>query len=110
MFAVTGKIYSIDKVEFNNKSYLRMVIKKKKNDKEIVMCFLIFKDAVIDQYKKRLYGMGDYVETKFFIKANEHKDRYYNNLFVDKITILRKAKKNTMNMFEQTDSSLSDFE
>jgi hypothetical protein len=103
MFAVTGKIWSVDKIEFNDKNFLRMVVKKKRNDKEIMLCFLIFKEDVMKQYKEGYFGMGDYVETKFYIKANQQKDRYYNNLFVEKISVLRKKKSKSLNMFDSNE-------
>lgn len=110
MFAVTGKIWSIDSVNFQNKHYLRMVIHKKRKDKNIAMCFLIFKEPIIEDYEKKMFASADYVEIKFYIKANEYKDRYYNNLFVDKITLLRKAKNSsTLNMFTKTNEDLSSF-
>lgn len=110
MFAVTGKIWSIDKIDFDGRKYLRMVLKKKRHDKEISMCFLIFKESIIQQHNEGYFIGGDYVEAKFYIKANEFKDRYYNNLFVDKITLLKRAKSNaTMNMFEKVKTDLSDF-
>jgi hypothetical protein len=111
MFAVTGKIWSIDKVDFDNRKYLRMVLKKKRHDKEISLCFLVFKEAIIEQCNQGLFVGGDYVETKFYIKANEYKDRYYNNLFVDKITLLKRSKSHsTLNMFSKLDTDLSEFE
>lgn len=110
MFAVTGKIWSIDKVEFENKTYYRMVIKKKRHERELSMCFLIFKELVIKQYKDRYFTSGDTVETKFYIKANEFKDRFYNNLFVDKITVLKKSKSKTLNMFERQKDNPDSFE
>ena len=111
MFAVTGKIWSIDKVDFDNRKYLRMVLKKKRHDKEISLCFLIFKEEVIRQCNEGLFLGGDYIEAKFYIKANEYKDRYYNNLFVDKITLLKRSKAHsTLNMFEKIKTDLSSFE
>lgn len=111
MFAVTGKIWSIDKVDFDNRKYLRMVLKKKRHDKEISLCFLIFKEDVIRQCNERLFVGGDYVEAKFYIKANEYKDRYYNNLFIDKITLLKRSKSiSTLNMFDKMQTDLSEFE
>jgi len=110
MFAVTGKIWSIDSVKFQEKHYLRMVIHKKRKDKVVSMCFLIFKEPIIEDYNKRMFGNADYIEIKFYIKANEYKDRYYNNLFVDKITLLRRSKNaSTLNMFNRTDENLSNF-
>ena len=111
MFAVTGKIWSIDKVNYDNRGYLRMVLKKKRHDKEISLCFLIFKEEVIRQFNEGLFGGGDYIEAKFYIKANEYKDKYYNSLFVDKITLLKRAKSySTLNMFAKEKADLSEFE
>jgi hypothetical protein len=109
MFAVTGKIWSIDKVEFQNKTYYQMVVKKKRHDRELSMCFLIFKEEVIKQYKDRYFDSGDTVQIKFYIKANQFKDRWYNNLFVDKMSVLKKNKNRTLNMFEKNNDSLESF-
>ena len=111
MFAVTGKIWSIDKVQNENRSFLRLLLKKKKHDKELTLCFLIFKEQIIEQYRNRYVSGGDSVEIKFYIKTSEYGGKYYTNLFVEKITVLRKAKNNmTINMFDNADKDFSAFE
>jgi len=72
------------------------------------MCFLIFKEEVIKQYRDSYFGSADTVQIKFYIKANQFKDRWYNNLFVDKVTVLKKKNK-TLNMFEKQNDSLDSF-
>jgi hypothetical protein len=110
MFAVTGKIWSIDKVEYDNRSHLRLVVKKKRHEKEISLCFLIFKEAIIEQCNNGVFAGGDYIEIKFYIKSSEFKDKYYNNLFVDKITLLKRSKSHsTLNMFDKLKTDLSGF-
>ena len=110
MFAVTGKIWSIDKVEYDNRSHLRLVVKKKRHDKEISLCFLIFKESIIEQCNNGAFVGGDYIETKFYIKSSEFKDKYYNSLFVDKITLLKKSKSHsTINMFDKLKNDLTGF-
>lgn len=110
MFAVTGKVWSVDKVSFEDKNYLRLVIHKKHKDKKIALCFLIFKESIIADYQKKVFSNADSIEVKFYIKANEYKDRYYNNLFVNKITLLRKAKdSSTLNMFSSFNEDPKEF-
>ena len=103
MFAVTGKIWSVDKVEYNEKTSLQLVIKKKRKEQEISLCFGIFRDAIMQQFSSRELCGGDYVEVKFSVKSKEYKGKYYTNLYVDNITMLRKGSRNNINMFDATD-------
>jgi hypothetical protein len=103
MFAVTGKIWSVDKVEYNEKTSLQLVIKKKRKEQEISLCFGIYRDAIMQQFSSRELCGGDYVEVKFSVKSKEYKGKYYTNLYVDNITILRKGSRNNMNMFDVID-------
>ena len=103
MFAVTGKIWSVDKVEYNEKTSLQLVIKKKRKEQEISLCFGIYRDAIMQQFSSRELCGGDYVEVKFSVKSKEYKGKYYTNLYVDNITMLRKGSRNNMNMFDLID-------
>jgi hypothetical protein len=103
MFAVTGKIWSVDKVEYNEKTSLQLVIKKKRKEQEISLCFGIYRDAIMQQFSSRELCGGDYVEVKFSVKSKEYKGKYYTNLYVDNITMLRKGSRNNMNMFDVID-------
>ena len=103
MFAVTGKIWSVDKVEYNEKTSLQLVIKKKRKEQEVNFCFGIYRDAIMQLFNNREFCGGDYVEVKFSIKSREFKGKYYTNLYVDNITMLRKGSRNNINMFDSTD-------
>ena len=103
MFAVTGKIWSVDKVEYNEKTSLQLVIKKKRKEQEISLCFGIYRDAIMQLFSSRELCGGDYVEVKFSVKSKEYKGKYYTNLYVDNITMLRKGSRNNMNMFDVID-------
>jgi hypothetical protein len=103
MFAVTGKIWSIDKVEYNEKTSLQLVIKKKRKEQEISLCFGVYRDAIMQQFSSRELCGGDYVEVKFSVKSREYNGKYYTNLYVDNITMLRKGSRNNINMFDATD-------
>ena len=103
MFAITGKIWSVDKVEYNEKTSLQLVIKKKRKEQEISLCFGIYRDAIMQQFSSRELCGGDYVEVKFSVKSKEYKGKYYTNLYVDNITMLRKGSRNNMNMFDVID-------
>lgn len=103
MFSVKGKIWSLERVvsEEARSPYIRMVVKKKRYDKEFSLCFMIFKESIIEQYQNKYFAEGDSVDVKFYIKSKQFGDRYYTFMYVDKITVLRKAKGKTLNMFER---------
>jgi hypothetical protein len=111
MLAVIGKIWSIDKVQKNDRTFLRMLIKKKKHHKEIPLWFLICKDEIIELYQNKYFSIGDNIEIKFYIKTSEYADKYYTNLFVEKITLLKEAKNNMkINMFDNEEKDFSTFQ
>lgn len=100
MFAVTGKIWSVDKVQYNDKTSLQLVIKKKRKEQEISFCFGIYRDAIKEQFSNRELCGGDYVEVKFSVKSKEYNGKYYTNLYVENIVLLRKGSRNNINMFD----------
>ena len=103
MFAITGKIWSIDKVQYNDKTSLQLVIKKKRKEQEIALCFGVYREAIIQQFSSREFCGGDYIEVKFSVKSKEYNGKYYTNLSVDNIILLRKGSRNNINMFDTTD-------
>ena len=103
MFAITGKIWSLDKVEYNEKTSLQLVIKKKRKEQEISLCFGIFRDSIMQQFSNRELCGGDYIEVKFSVKSKDYKGKYYTNLYVENITLLRRGSRNNINMFDATD-------
>jgi len=100
MFAVTGKIWSVDKFQYNEKTSLQLVIKKKRKEQEISLCFGIYRDAIMQQFNSKELCGGDYVEVKFSVKSKEYNGKYYTNLYVENITMLRKGSRNNINMFD----------
>ena len=103
MFAVTGKIWSVDKIQYNEKTSLQLVIKKKRKEQEVVLCFGVYRDVIMQQFSSKELCGGDYVEVKFSVKSREYNGKYYTNLYVDNITMLRKGSRNNINMFDATD-------
>jgi hypothetical protein len=103
MFAVTGKIWSVDKFQYNDKTSLQLVIKKKRKEQEISLCFGIYRDAIMQQFSSKELCGGDYVEVKFSVKSKEYNGKYYTNLYVENITMLRKGSRNNINMFDAMD-------
>jgi hypothetical protein len=57
----------------------------------------------MELFNNREFCGGDYVEVKFSIKSKEFKGKYYTNLYVDNITMLRKGSRNNINMFDAAD-------
>jgi hypothetical protein len=57
----------------------------------------------MELFNSREFCGGDYVEVKFSIKSREFKGKYYTNLYVDNITMLRKGSRNNINMFDAAD-------
>jgi hypothetical protein len=57
----------------------------------------------MELFNNREFCGGDYVEVKFSIKSREFKGKYYTNLYVDNITMLRKGSRNNINMFDAAD-------
>lgn len=105
MFAVTGKIWSVDKMQYNEKTSLQLVIKKKKKDQEVSLCFGIYRDLIMQQFSKKEFCGGDYIEVKFSVKSKEYKGKYYTNLYVENIILLRKGSRNNINMFDSADEN-----
>jgi len=103
MFAVTGKIWSVDKFQYNEKTSLQLVIKKKRKEQEISLCFGIYRDAIMQQFSSKELCGGDYVEVKFSVKSKEYNGKYYTNLYVENIVLLRKGSRNNINMFDAMD-------
>ena len=77
---------------------------KKRNDKTIVISLLIFNEKIISQYFNRYFSSGDNVQINFYINAKPYQDKFYNNLFVEKLVVIKKGKSNSMNMFDQRNS------
>jgi hypothetical protein len=103
MFAITGKIWSVDKVQYNDKTSLQLVLKKKRKEQEISLCFGIYRDTIKEQFSNRELCGGDYVEVKFSVKSKEYNGKYYTNLYVENIVLLRRGSRNNINMFEASD-------
>ena len=57
----------------------------------------------MQQFSNREFCGGDYIEVKFSVKSKEYNGKYYTNLYVENIVMLRKGSRNNINMFEATD-------
>jgi hypothetical protein len=56
MFSIIGKIWSIDEVLYGNGFFLRLILKKKKNQEQYSINMVIFKKEIIEYYQNRLFS------------------------------------------------------
>lgn len=91
MFAIAGKIKSIELSKTKEGSdFAKLVLcKKKKEGGEYVVFFFVFKKDVVEDILSQNIKVGDYVEITFYIKGREDGSKITNNLYADKIAVLK---------------------
>jgi len=91
MFAVAG---TIKKIEFKNKSkeYFNLILTKKKGDSEYPLSFYVFNNELVKDFKDEKFIEGDNVEITFYIKGRENNGYVTNNLYADKVAVLKRNK------------------
>jgi hypothetical protein len=109
MFSIIGKIWSIDKIPYGDRFFLRLILKKKKTEQEFSISMVIFKKEIIEQYEKRNFSSGDTVKIDFNISAKQYSENYINNIYVQKIILKKRNGNSIMNIFDERNSRFSDF-
>lgn len=91
MFATTGTIQEITRVE-GKKPFYSLVLEKKRRTTKYKMLFCIFKDKLIEDIETNKIGKGSYVDVTFYIKGSENSTIIRNNLYATEMSIIRQKK------------------
>jgi hypothetical protein len=91
MFATTGTIEQITKVE-GKKTFYSVVVEKKRKTSKYKLLFYIFKDNLIEDIKSNKIDKGSYVDITFYIKGSETSGILRNHLYATEVCLI-KAKK-----------------
>jgi hypothetical protein len=91
MFATTGTIQAITKIE-GKKTFYSMVLEKKRKTTKYKLLFYIFKDNLMSDIKSSKIEVGSYVDITFYIKGSETSGILRNHLYATEVCLV-KAKK-----------------
>ena len=96
MFAVTGTIKAIT-IEKREKEFAKLIISKKRSETTFPIFFYVFNHELISDFKDEKIIEGDNVEVTFYIKGIDKNGHVVNNLYADRVAVLKrqKAKKDT---------------
>lgn len=100
-FSITGKIHDIRKVTLNQKDYAEIIVKKKFFNKEVFYCFFVTYYPLILKIGNCEIEIGDKVQIKFSINSRIKNDKYFTNLFVEKVDMI--TKKGNKNIEQDND-------
>jgi hypothetical protein len=91
MFATTGTIEQITKVE-GKKTFYSVVVEKKRKTSKYKLLFYIFKDNLIEDIKSNKIDKGSYVDITFYIKGSETSGILRNHLYATEVCLIKTKK------------------
>jgi hypothetical protein len=91
MFATTGTIEQITKVE-GKKTFYSVVVEKKRKTSKYKLLFYIFKDNLIEDIKSNKIDKGSYVDITFYIKGSETSGILRNHLYATEVCLIKPKK------------------
>lgn len=91
MFATTGTIQEITKIE-GKKTFYSLVLEKKRKTTKYQLLFYIFKDNLMNDIKSGKIDKGSYVDVTFYIKGSNTSGILRNHLYITEVCVVKPKK------------------